>query len=222
MVTNEVFNRVFQIKIGSGTASGFLISLEEVDYLITARHTLPKDITTGSNLDFEIMRNQKWEKLNATVLLHDNEKVDVAVLNLHSNNAGENLFDIEITGSSITQDCYFLGYPFGSRMDHYNGNNGYPAPFVKKGIISAVLKDGDAVLVCLDGHNNPGFSGGPVVINNPSGLKHRMKIIGIVSGYRMDDKVKGTPVGNIITYENSGIVYCYSIEHAKEIINKNK
>ena len=38
-----------------------------------------------------------------------------------------------------------------------------PLAFMKKGIFSATTNENGAVVFFLDGHNNPGFSGGPVV-----------------------------------------------------------
>ena len=98
-------------------------------------------------------------------------------------------------------------------------------PFVKKGIISSrAYNTTTGTQIFLDGHNNPGFSGGPVtIINNKldSNSTHRMKIIGVISAYLKDNKIIKTPLGDIVNPENSGIVLCYGIEQVYEIIKMN-
>ena len=70
------------------------------------------------------------------------------------------------------QDVYFLGFPYGLHGDMSALSNDLPFPFVKKGIISLFHNDG-VNRIYLDGHNNPGFSGGPVVFM-PAGLSDFM------------------------------------------------
>ena len=75
--------------------------------------------------------------------------------------------------------------------------------------------------IFLDGHNNPGFSGGPVVITNLGNeSKHKMRIIGVISAYLNEEKVIKTPYGDFKNRENSGIVVSYAFDHVFEIIKK--
>lgn len=74
--------------------------------------------------------------------------------------------------------------------------------------------------IFLDGHNNPGFSGGPVVITNHENGKTRMQIIGIVSAYLNEEKIIKTPLGDFKNSENSGIVLSYAFDHVFEIIKR--
>ncbi len=119
------------------------------------------------------------------------------------------------------QDSYFLGFPF--NLVFKTGmeiNKHFPIPWCKKGIISACIIDDptDGTMIFLDGQNNPGFSGGPIVIVD---LDRKSRIIGVVSGYINDSEKKiPTPMGDLHTLENSGIVKAYSINHAIEIIKK--
>jgi hypothetical protein len=39
----------------------------------------------------------------------------------------------------------------------------FSVPLIKKAIISATVHEHGATVLLLDGHNNPGFSGGPIV-----------------------------------------------------------
>ena len=94
-------------------------------------------------------------------------------------------------------------------------NGGYPLPLVKGALTSGSIGEkGNPETFVLDGHNNPGFSGGPVVFrpaNNPNG---ELRVMAIVSAYRTEDvdvMFQGEPTG--LTHStNTGIVVCPSIQ----------
>jgi hypothetical protein len=222
MVPSEILQRVFYIKYGNNTGTCFLVSIDSNDYLITAKHLFPTNLTNKSAVDIEILRNDGWIKFKPNYLIHSNTNIDITVLDLKSNDQKDNLFDIGSKNYYLSQECFFLGFPFGLRMDDREGkmNNGFPLPFVKKAIISSFISDTSHMKqIFLDGHNNPGFSGGPVVITNyESGSKHKMRIIGVVSAYLNEEKIIKTPLGDFKNSENSGIVLSYEFDHVMEII----
>jgi len=225
MVPSEILQKVFLIKYGNSTATSFLISIESKDYLITAKHLFPNTIQSKTSLDIEIFKSNGWIKFKPTLLIHNNLNIDIAVLDLNSNDQKESAFDIGGKNYYLSQDCFFLGFPFGRKMDNNQSmNNGFPFPFVKKAIISSFITDSTKMTqIFLDGHNNPGFSGGPVVITNiDQGNKYKMRIIGVVSAYIYEEKVINSPFGNFKNNENSGIVISYSIDHVFEILEQNK
>ena len=223
LVPSEILQRVFYIKKGTVTGTCFLVSIDSNDYLITAKHLFPSTLENKSMVDIEILRNTGWVKLKPTYLIHSNPYIDVAVLDLKSNNLKNNFFDIGSKNYYLSQECFFLGFPFGLRIDDKEGkiNNGYPLPFVKKAIVSSFISDSTGMTqFFLDGHNNIGFSGGPVVITNiETGSKNKMRIIGIVSAYLNENKIISTPFGDFKNSENSGIVLSYAFDHVIEIIN---
>lgn len=56
-------------------------------------------------------------------------------------------------------------------------------PFLKSGIVSALDdRDPEAGILYLDGQNNPGFSGGPIVFWHSASRGFR--VAGVVRGYR--------------------------------------
>ena len=75
----------------------------------------------------------------------------------------------------------------------------------------------------LDGHDNPGFSGGPAV-----GIDYNTKkpvIFGVISGYYFENKqVKNVQDANEAFHiqENSGIIKCYPTEVVYKIISNLK
>jgi hypothetical protein len=82
-------------------------------------------------------------------------------------------------------------------------NDGYPLPYVKKGIFSALVFHTVPHTMYLDGINNPGFSGGPYV--------YRLQddkiptICGVIKGYIPHEIQVKTPFGNYSFNENSGL-----------------
>jgi hypothetical protein len=90
--------------------------------------------------------------------------------------------------------------------------------FVKKAILSASVEVDGLHVLLLDGFNNPGFSGGPVVYftqdtNEPS-------ICGVVSGYLPDQHP--VKVGDVeldaTVMQNTGIVIAYDIKHVTDVL----
>lgn len=120
------------------------------------------------------------------------------------------------------QDVYFLGFPFGDGLELGEMNNHYPAAFVKRAIISGINSGGRPSIVYLDGHNNPGFSGGPVVARNPE--TNVLEVISIISGYRFTSEQiqhRGSPIPDTSVNINTGIIISYGICHAREIMSAN-
>ena len=101
----------------------------------------------------------------------------------------------------------------------------YPLPFVKRATVSAIILKKDAAsTLYLDGHNNPGFSGGPVVFTPESRPQGEWHIAAIVSGYRFDEvpvlDKDGKETGTVV-HANTGLVHAYSIKHAVAAIHSN-
>ena len=104
-------------------------------------------------------------------------------------------------------------------------------PFVKAGIISSITF-GDLSRIYVDGHNNKGFSGGPLVFL-PNGLpSNEFRVAGVVANYptpiiepvvNSDRKpilgVDDQPIAYF--QENQGFVVAFSIRHATDLIDAN-
>ena len=105
-------------------------------------------------------------------------------------------------------------------------------------------------VIYLDGHNNPGLSGAPVVYRNLNERLTVFKVLAVVSGYESDltpvlepeeikrEAIKATDVarGRIVEQDgkifrlkdtghrvqaNTGIVKAYDVRHAVDLIRKN-
>jgi hypothetical protein len=122
-------------------------------------------------------------------------------------------------GVTMGQQVWFLGYPFGLHS-HFSD---LEVPFIKRGTMSAMdTTNPRGVVLYIDGFNNPGFSGGPILFWNFT--THVIEIIGVVKGYRTDVArvvVNGQAV-DVPILVNSGILIGYSIEHAIEAIEQGQ
>jgi hypothetical protein len=133
--------------------------------------------------------------------------------------------EIDPTTRKITlgQDVYFLGFPYGLQSEVGELNDGFPFPLVKKACVSMLSLNGrGARYFLLDGVNNPGFSGGPVVFS-PPGNGEAACIAGVVAGYRFawDSVYLDGKATELTVPSNTGIIMAYSIEHALEMIRAN-
>jgi len=125
------------------------------------------------------------------------------------------------------QEAYFLGFPYGLYTSFANQKQA--VALIKQGYISAsiscraIYPDGsqDEALTLLDGLNNPGFSGGPVVAPDVSVPSHPLKLIGVISGYRNENmplRVNGQAAANASVATNTGIIFVVPIQRVVEIL----
>ncbi len=116
----------------------------------------------------------------------------------------------------LGESVHFLGFPFGLRSEVGEMNSEFPIPWVKCGIVSGF--EGDVIF--LDGHNNPGFSGGPVVRNGGSDAQ----ILGVVSAYKNEPRAVLDSDGQEgpYTYDlNTGIVVVCSATIITRLVSDN-
>jgi len=221
-LTSEVLTRVINIKVANKQGTGFFVENKSKAYIVTAKHIIGDSLKHKSTITIKVYHDNIWKDLTGTVLLHINPKIDIAIIESNLK-ISPNHFELSSNGIIIGETGYFLGFPFGLRMENIGGdmNPDFPLPFVKKASISAIIKKSGITLQFLDGHNNPGFSGGPVVFKNRTGKsKYQWSIIGVISGYINENKELTTPFQKLQYKENSGIILSYGAEHISEIIER--
>jgi S1-C subfamily serine protease len=214
MVPSNILTRVFSLRIGSQQGTCFTIEVDGRQYLITARHMVSKAPAV-----IEILRNEEWVKLPFHLISVEPDKVDIAVLALDKQLSSLLPIQLGIKGSFLSQEVFFVGFPYGLSIDGKLLNSGFPLPLVKHGIISAFENSpGEPFLV--DGINNPGFSGSPVLI---AGLPSNPTVIGVVSGYRFEEQAvfKQNQKTGLNVQANTGLLIAYSIDYALDAIRKN-
>jgi len=229
-ITSNAFSRVFLIKYKDfGTA--FTIEVDQRQYLITAKHVV-KGIKNKDKI--KIFHDEIWKEVQVTSIACGNENTDIIVLVPPYQLSPS--FELVPTMHNLvySQDVYFLGFPYGMYTDGGDINRRFPLPFVKKGICSSIRKVDDVnVIVFIDGHNNPGFSGGPIIFKDLS--TNKLNVAGVISAYRNHPDpvfkkqmkiVEGKEVVSqeeteLIAISNAGIVLGYSIDPAIEEIRNN-
>jgi len=186
-VTSNVFERVMNVRVhpgteDDGTATAFTIDVDGREYLITAKHVV-------ANLKDDdaiyVFMNNDWSALRVKIF-RCADPVDIAVLvppRLLTVN-----FELPSEQSKfyIGQEAYFLGFPYGIRIDATGINGPYPMSVIKGARISGTVAldtQRKAVMILLDGYNNPGFSGGPIVYRDLNQGAVTFKLAGVVARF---------------------------------------
>lgn len=226
MIISNISQRVLMMKVKSEVGTAFTLEHKNIQYVITARH-LFKKVGFPSQFNVECMANNSWTDYKARVFYHECDIVDIAVLKLEQDQDITVKHDINTDGSNydIGQDMYFLGYPYNYTMLVEN-EDVHPTPLIKKGMLSGIIKEGDVRVHLLDGHNNLGFSGGPVYCyDQKPGLDgcimFNVRIMGVISGYRYNVSNLHNENDEEMPYfikENSGIIRYYDINYVKDIL----
>jgi hypothetical protein len=215
VITANIIHRVFRIKIGDAEGTAFTIDFNGREYLVTAKH-----VADGIDAEREIgiYAGAGWTDLRVQLVGHATGDVDISVLAAREQLTPSNL-PMPATSSGVTygQDVHFLGFPYGYLGKYVLGPRGYPLPFVKRAAVSLL----DDTLLLLDGHNNPGFSGGPVVFRKPN--EPLFSVAAVISSYRFEDEpIYSGMDSTFLTYQyNTGIIEAYSIDIALKLVASN-
>lgn len=221
-ITADILRQTYQIQTDTLSGTCFLIEVNNQEYILTAKHLFKANLRKGDSTTITIVIEDKLKKLNVSYFIHNDNAIDIAVLKLK--NSIKVMPPFSIGGSVVLgQDIYFLGYPSFNNLRF--GTSGIIGilPIVKKGIVSGWIWTGACNLYFLDGHNNPGFSGGPVVCIDYNTKKP--VLFGVISGYYYENKpVRNKQGQNDSTYiqENSGIIKCFPAEIVNQIVETIK
>ena len=126
-----------------------------------------------------VFHDNQWKNVTVDVVGIGEADVDVAVLSCPTQLAPTHPLEASFAGLTYGQTVYFLGFPFGWDSGAENINRDFPMPFVKTGIISALIF-GNPTHFFIDGHGNKGFSGGPVVFVPNGQPQTELRVAGIV------------------------------------------
>ena len=224
LVTSNIINRVVHIRVGDMTGTAFTMEVGGKQYLITARHLLE-----DTHLGKIFVEHENWIPIDAKVVGIGEQHADVAVLATDIQLTTTHEIEFGTKDIVVSQDVRFLGFPLGLRMGYANQNKGKEIPMVKAGILSGLGPIGGGIRgtrLWLDGHNNRGFSGGPIIykdISGSGGHEQPWKIAGIVSGYVNEEVEIEGPDGHLVGVAkgNSGILAGVGIEMALDMIDAN-
>ena len=228
MITSNVIQRIFHIRYASGTGTAFAIDRNGKQYLITANHVV-KGITSGDNVG--LFHKRRWKNVVIDVVGVGSNDIDVAVLACQIQLAPNHPLEASMADLQYGQTVYFLGFPFGWDSGMENINRDLPMPFVKAGVLSAMVA-GDDSRIYIDAHGNKGFSGGPVVFIPNGRSTSEFRVAGVVAKAprpRLEAVVDrfGQPIlgedAQPLSYfpENQGFVVAFGIRHATDLIEAN-
>lgn len=207
--TLDILGHVFAISVSKEAhGSAYAYPINGTYFLITADHVV-SDINYDTPSTINVHRDGEWHEITAIRLdireLCDTPGYDLAVL---ATNMPPYVTEEPIALSPgnvyLGQDLYFLGFPYFNDGINYPIQEimyKFPLPFLKKAILSAM----NMPFIYFDGHNNEGFSGGPIIFWDHTERKH--KLLGIVSGYLAHNgEVQNIKTSSRQFYaENSGI-----------------
>lgn len=223
VVPVQCWMRTFKVEFTGGAASCFVINHRDRQWLITAKHVAGAAVKNGAGaltltgengLDVELSGD-----LVPVPLIEQGP--DVAVFDL----AGKKVVLENMTlvpsadGVALSQEAFFLGYPLPSSLPLMGR-----LPAVRRGIVSQRASIDGVTAWIIDGHNLPGFSGGPLVFAAGGGIGSTWHVLGVISGYwqhRIDVEIAGAAAqGNLglRVPTNAGIVIVYDIKHATDAI----
>jgi len=233
VITKGVLERVFCIRHGDSIGTAFTVDIDGKQYIITAKHVIDGLFGVGRPSTVEVLRDRTWHNIGARLVGEAPLNCDIAVLACDVLLSPPAAITASSSGIVYGQDLYFLGFPYGLHSDSGDLNHGFPFPLVKKGILSNIQKQEDGTVVFLiDGHNNPGFSGGPVVWARPGKITPRTpgeivkldySVGAVISAYRFAyDKVYLGGEETPLAYrQNTGIVIAHPVDEAVKIIEAN-
>jgi S1-C subfamily serine protease len=218
MITANVLQRIFHIEVGNSTGTCFTIDVDNKQYIVTAKH-LVENISAQSTVD--MFYDEQWKKIDITLIGHGQNDIDISVLSTDFQLSPTLPLPPTSAGIIYGQDVYFLGFPYGMFSQPGDIMRNFPMPFVKKAILSNISAINNVQIFSLDGQNNPGFSGGPVVFKSLDSNDY--KVAAVISGYRYTNEpiFNGAKELPLVYRHNTGIIFAYGIKHATDLINVN-
>ncbi len=216
-VTSNVLRRVFLIKYKDNSGSAFTIDVDGRQYLVTAKHLVSG---IGDQDTISLFHEGEWKPVTVKPIQVAPREVDIIVLVPPMQLSPGLQMEPTIGNLVIAQQVYFLGFPYKMYTDVGDLMYGFPLPFVKSGILSAldVRRNKGYSIIYVDGMNNPGFSGGPVVFKDFK--SNELKVAGVISSYKNhpDIVVNRNLKTGLTALSNSGILIAYGISPAVEAI----
>ncbi len=214
-------SRTICLRVHGDLGTGFLVPVSGELVIITAKHIV-EGLAEKQSAQIEFFNGNNFERLLAIPYFCEGD-IDIAILQTGQKHATpETGLELGCGNLLVGQDTFFLGFPYFQGNIRYQSesiNSGLPFPLVKKAACSGFYKD----YFYLDGHNNPGFSGGPVVFNDVE--HHKQKICAVISSYVTHagelarvGVVETENADGFVYGENSGIIEAYKIEHAINLI----
>lgn len=250
MPTNNILFKTRMISFKGESGTMFSVDVDDREYWLTAKHILtgrktePAGEVNEKSVSLEVLDPigdaMRWRPIEFAVL-DPGKDVDIVVLVPKTK-----LQEIDIPSLKVATgdflfggECSFVGYPYASDWAVPFGSTAYKMPFIKHCYISGMIVEPIKMLV-LDGINNSGFSGGPLLYNTGKS----QVVIGVIAGYYPERgevhsiEVPDTSTGartrrnqrvvetrkkkeSSFVVLNSGLVYAYMLDSTLAAIREN-
>lgn len=233
----ETMANTFNLHGDKATGTCFIITKQGKQYFITAAHLFEPSHKSGDSVAVQMVVQNRLQLLGAHVYFHPDRQVDIAVVQLPQRVSQNvelskelamykdtlqkvfqgNGISMDSLFASIGTDVFFFGFPLGNLGTEALGMK---FPLVKKAMISGWVKRNGLELLLLDGHNNLGFSGGPIAAYDVATKK--MVVVGVVSGYIPEPIDIQGKKEMVSVSGNSGIIVCYKRSYIEEVFAGNQ
>ena len=77
MITTNVIQRTFHIRIGDSVGSCFTIDVGGKQYIVTARHVVAN---LAGTTKISIFHDNQWKEIEVTLVGHCSDEIDISVL----------------------------------------------------------------------------------------------------------------------------------------------
>ena len=224
-VTTNILLRVFPVRIGARGGTAFTVEIEDRQYIVTAKHVLEGELPATVEVELD-----DWTRIPVTLVGRGRGQQDVLVLATDRQVSAAFPVDVGMGGLMLGQSVRFLGYFPRVRTSPLPGYKKRGAPLVMSGIVSGFHFDetgADGPSLWIDGHNNKGFSGGPVVFQPAQAATReecRWRIAGVISGYVPAPVEIRTMAGRqaaAVAISNAGLLRAIPIRTVRELAVKN-
>lgn len=212
---DDILQSTFCISVLSNMGSCFVCRLDNARIvIITCKHMFP-DANNGDVVDFQFIRhNNVKDNFSGKLLYSEAHHGDICAVIVDDSKflCAVQFQSIEILADlCIGDEVFVLGFPFIMKSKVFSpepmfvGDAIYPQAILRHGYVaSASVSNNGARHILLDLHNNPGFSGGPIIKKGRlfGTMDFGYVPVGVMGGYYCDEVD-----GKIESDTNSGISY---------------
>lgn len=245
--TNDILFRTLMIKSKTEAGTMFSVEVDDREYWLTAKHILtgrktpPAGEWTEKTVSLDVLNPigaaTSWNPTEFSVI-DPGKDIDIVVLvpkDKIKDVVEIRSLKISSGGFGMGQECSFLGFPFANTWTAtFSGSTRIKMPFIKHCYISGIIQQPATILV-LDGINNFGFSGGPVLFHTGP----EQVVLGVISAYQNEPgevhsiEVPDTPTTGQapnanptkkkkdVVDLNTGIIFAFGASVAVDAIRKN-
>lgn len=231
MLTANILQRVLKIEFEGSHGTAFTYDIGGHHYLVTAAHVVGQSFDGQKSI--KVFHDGSWSMTKVSVAyIGATSQNDVCFLSPTERLSPPLPIEYDTEGIILGQDVFWCGFPRDISQEYLraaqsNINNGFPIPFVRKGVLSNFIstksKEMDRLLV--DGHNVGGFSGSPLVWRPHGAPIETLSIAGVVSGHlslKNDVMFNGKPVDGLYCRENSGTLIANTLEKGINYLKANR